>query len=389
MIQIDNLYSYIADFLMQNIVSSTVIYFAIGSESFNRNWSPNENQQFPPFLHNFKIKNFNSKILVIIIDPLLAEKPFIVQDNNSFLSNSWTFNEHLPNVFISNMGVEVIAIKSAITWQNKTIFDNSLVHNDITLLLIELYKLILNYNTLLFYHEFTGVNVLLLEEVLENKICTNKHICFNKNKICIDITRGSDNYCFTDLSKPENYPLIQINDNVISYINIDNINEDYKKELVSRFKVNHNIDYRTNDDYLLFLQILKKDYIMTNLLKETFITLFRQVYTSNNENIVISAKFLIKEFQISKFYLKKYSNIIENIELNLDKIKCYNVDKNILLNDLCLIIYNIVVDIGYKYAFDENKITKFINKIIVIEDKYQINHLFDNFIAKNFKLLKI
>jgi hypothetical protein len=373
MIGIDQLYQYINNFLSTNINVPTVIYFAIGSENFNKEWTLNENQQFPPFLHDFKIKNFDSKILVILIDPLLNTIPYIVRDNTSFLTNSW--EETQNNVYISNTGVEVIAINSAIIWDTRVISDVNLYHYDITDLMIKLCILVNQFNTVLFYHEFTGYNIILLEKILKKFI--------TKNKVCIDITRGINDSCYIDLSKPENYPLIEINDNIISYINIDNIDEDHKKYLINKYKekINSDIDFRFNNEFLLFHQIIKKDYYNITLFKNIFITMIRQNYTVQKFDDI--AKMLdTSTFILCKYFFDKYKKQIK-IFIKVLSENNYN-SKNILQDNLFLFLKDYLKDFGYKYSIQEKHINNLITNIQNIDDKYKINPIFDSFCNKRF-----
>ena len=94
--------------------------------------------------------------------------------------------------------------------------------------MVNLTDKIVNTNTLLFYHEFTGSNVLMLEQEVKKKATT-----FNPNKICIDITRGSDMSCYFNLSNPEFYPIISLDEtNKLKYFNPDILSNNEKINII-------------------------------------------------------------------------------------------------------------------------------------------------------------
>ena len=74
MITLNTLKEYITNFIDTNY--SSVLYFSIGSyipiDKVNKeinnvvNWKFEENQQFPPFIHDLKLKNYDIPILIIL-----------------------------------------------------------------------------------------------------------------------------------------------------------------------------------------------------------------------------------------------------------------------------------------------------------------------------------
>ena len=300
MINLTNLFEYVQNYVDNN---STIIYIGVGTH-FNgsmdpihkREWDIRENQQFPPFLQDAKKKYFDKKILLILIDPAFKETsiPYIVSTSNSFLENSWKDNQSDSNIFESDLGVDVIILNKSITWGSYKEYEYDKESYDIFDLMIKLCKLISNpqIDSLLFYHEFTGKNPILLEYLIKS------HFNYDDTKICIDISRGADLSCYFNLTEPENYPLIS-NENLnnkLKYINPIKISNNKIKQLYNQYykftwnkekctmsKTETNILIDKPEDMILCFQILKFDNNFLNIIKDSIITMIRQFYTMNEK----------------------------------------------------------------------------------------------------------
>jgi hypothetical protein len=416
MLNLKNLKDYIVNYI--NLNNKSIIYFGIGTYFYKNSkneWNYEENQQFPPFLHDYKLKNIDMPILIILIDPsFLNNKPYIVESSNNFLDNSWTNSNKYNNLFESKLGINVISISDYVLWGNNC-KEHNIEHN-IEQILIELIEYISNpnINSLLFYHEFTGNNNSELEYILKNKTCN-----FDQNKICIDITKGSDNLlCYFNLSNPVNYPIILTQNfklkysNQITMSNIEKINilKKYKKFTIgfnslyeeninncifSKNKVNYLID--KSEEMIICFQIVNFDLMIINLILEYLIPLIRQFYIFKNKKKFGTNMYGIICFNSFKLYLKELNidHIINNFKL-FDYINQNNFDddndnddddnnnfdnmKEILLNQLYNLLEEILQIILNKYCIPNNTIEEIIINLKIIENKYDLIKIYTHFI---------
>jgi hypothetical protein len=417
MINFANLKDIIINYIQSN--NSTIIYFAIGSNYYQTaslGWDFRENQQFPPFLHDAKLKFFDTSILIILIDPSLKEEPYIVKNQGNFLDNSWITNKYHSNLFESNLGISVISISEYISWSVYNEYEQE--YYNIQDLIKELAEFISqpDINSLLFYHEFTGKNTILLENIIKNKIS------FDSNKICIDITRGSNLSCYFNLTDPENYPVI-IYENKLKYVNPDSLNiyekidilKQYKKftnnfGFTSEINSNENTEclfskYQTNylidkpEQMILCFQIIKSDLIMFKLLTDGIISLIRQFYTMNNKD-----NFGMKMYGIPYLYtIFNRSNLIDLniIETNLKQIDSINLNKstesrydekfeqfkNIILEELYNLLMLVLIEILNKYDIELVDIDNFVNCLKIHENKYDLIKIFKNYFNSKIALI--
>jgi hypothetical protein len=435
MITLNTLKEYITNFIDSNY--SSVIYFSIGSyipiDKVNKeinnlvNWKFEENQQFPPFIHDFKLKNYDTPILIILIDPNFDDElPYIVSSSNNFLENSWRVSDEFSNLYLSSMGINIIKISDYVFWgQNFILNPNNFNFEEF---MIELCNKISNdiHNTLLFYHEFIGTNVMLFENLIK-KNCYN----FDSNKICIDITRGSDLSCYFNLSNPEFYPvIIQYETNKLKYINPDLPTNDEKSKIICEYKkftngfeenkedcifskTKVNFLFQTPYQIILCFQIIKSDKIILNNIQNGIIPIIRYLYvTTNNENINLKM-WGISHLEYIQSYIKnnnsldnifnKYlydildiiDNVIKNIKLIDDinsDLSCdelnnkqindnTNIIKNTIIIDLFEIIKKILTNILIKYNIEETLIDNLIKNLENTNNKYEMCPIYKKFIT--------
>jgi hypothetical protein len=287
-----------------------VIYMGIGTHYYNLSgWIHEINQQFPVFLHDWKINNPDIPIKIILFDQCTKSVPYIITDPSSFFAGSFVKNERYSNVYTSEFGIEVYSFPMNVNWFNDCF--NTDGYYDITGLIIDIVKFVSDANYLFFFHEFTGRN----PENLEYEI--KKLINFDENKVCIDITRGRDLSCRVDFSEPENYPLIDLNNKNISWINPKFIKLDKRQELIDKF-TNKEITtiecpyYSKNIfDYYLFKHIINNNQYIYNICKK-IIYVMRSLYNKDSE--------FSKWAEISIGKLNILNIKIPNIEIIISKL---------------------------------------------------------------------
>ena len=304
---LDNLMEYIKNHIKNN---STIIYFGIGSMFYSNNnndnneWEYKNNQQFPPFLCDAKNKFIEINILIILIDPAFEYliSPYIVNDCKNFLYNSWTKSSTFINLYESTLGVSVIYIKKRISWDN---LNNDEFFN-IKPLIINLCEFISNpeIDALLFYHEFTGENVIRLEQIIKKSKINNQSIEFDNNKICIDITRCADLSCYFNLTNPENYPIITFDNNKLKYLNLTNFSNMEIKEIISKHK-KFTFDVNNNDKNIIY----KKELEIRKYRMNKYPELYTCGCVFHNFNFYENSNIRSVGYYIDKWDLKKEYNI--------------------------------------------------------------------------------
>lgn len=411
-IDFNNLETYINNFI--NFNKYSIIYIGAGTFYFNNDKISDRdyknNQQFPPFLQDFKLKNLNIPILIILIDPEfnLNILPHIIQSSGQFYSNSWNITKE-SNLYHSNLDIDVIAISDIVSWNNnfqniKFNFENFLINlchnlsnNDV--------------NTLLFYHEFTGTNVILLENLIKKKLKN-----FDNNKICIDITRGADMSCYFDLSNPEFYPIVKYDeiDKTIKYINTNQLTNEIKMKILNKYKKitiesKNKFNLREIEtDLILYFQIIKLDKIIFDNVSTCILPLIRYLFVC--ENITnINNTWCINHINQLKFlndYLNNNYNYKNYLEI-FNKIECIEEDINLIysiklnnqnyneqiviisfikskeniIDKLFDILKNIHFDILIKYSINLLNIDNFFEGLKKESNKYKLITIYKNFIS--------
>jgi hypothetical protein len=446
MLKLKNLLEYIENFILD---SSTIIYFGVGTmyytdintnTNISNEWEYNNNQQFPPFLHDAKLKFFDKKILIILIDPAFNDNhcPYIVSNCHNFLHNSWEKSEIYDNVYNSSMGVTTVTISNYIKWEDDKNMKSSF---NIKNLLIELSKTISKpeIDSLLFYHEFTGTNVIMLQSLIKNSFN------YDDNKICIDITRGADLSCYFNLTNPENYPVIKIDEltNKLKYYNPSKLSIIEMRNIILQYKMfayksgndnnnknknNNNNNNKNNnknnnnnkkflslfdrfktkyptdklDELIIFFQIHKSDDIIVKLIANTIITTIRQFYSLTNYNLFGTKMWSVTNFPLleTKIESLNFNNIMENLRLidNINEEYNKTINKTFeeqeIYKEHINLIKDIVVEELYslfnlslrfiltKYNVSTTEIEEFINEIKNLKNKYEISNNFEKFISQ-------
>lgn len=382
--------------IFENKTSSPcIIYMGVGThfngKSHKSDWEHKYNQQFPSFIHDWKLNSPNTTIKIILFDSLGVDDPYIYWNTSSFYSNTFVRDSKYSNVFRSEFGIEVYSFPYNVNWFKNDF--NRQGYYDISNILVDIVGKI-NDGYLFFYHEFTGRNPEQLEYEISQKVK------FNDRRVCIDISRGRDLSCMVDFSEPENYPLILSNGfGDIEWLNIKYIPVEKQFELIDKFTEESKIDseefsrlisftcpYLNSKvfEYYLYRQIKSKNLSVYNVCKKilygikSFYEISREFTIYDWENLsqiqLLKEKVLMEDDTDSD-YIKKFNDCIgilkgctdinilkQNKKLGLDLIKkiMFRCIKNIKRVD-----EDIIIDLFYKFD--------------ITQDKYKLVGIFNNF----------
>jgi hypothetical protein len=329
-----------------------------------------------------KINYPDIPIKIILFDQAEKSDPYIITDPSSFFAGSFLTNERYSNVYKSEFGIEVYSFPMNVNWFNDSF--NKEGYYDITGLIIDIVKNVSDTNYLFFFHEFTGRN----PENLEHEI--KKLIIFDENKVCIDITRGRDLSCCVNFSEPENYPLIDLNNKNISWINTKFIKLDKRQELIDKF-TNKEITtiecpyYSKNMfDYYLFKHITNNNQYIYNICKK-IIYIMRTLYNKDSEFSkwaeisigklnILNIKIPNIEIIISKLFAG-IIQIKDVVEQGLDKDAIYPY-KIAILEDLKSIIE---ICLGNIKPLPEEELSVLFIMFDTVDDKCNLISIFNDF----------
>lgn len=457
MINLDSLENWIFNYIDSNVSNPSIIYIGVGTYfspvyktgTSNKYWNYDENQQFPPFLHDFKSSNIDIPVLVVLIDPAFNTSDFsyIVNFQDQFYSGSWEESKEYSNIHYSTLGINVIVIPEKVIWKENLHeepesfdFANFLVNvcNKVSSsnpssssssssnpgsTLTSNPNPNPNSNTLLFYHEFTGSNPRILEQIVKKNA-----IDYDPNKICIDITRGADMSCYFNLSNPEFYPVISLDSsNKLKYVNPLMLSSDEKTNIILKYKKftkgfdvqdsgceyyasKPNYLFATNSDIILCFQIIKFDKMIINIISNGLIPMIRYLYICTNDSNINSKiwgtthlmhlTYLTNElnsihnFDFTNKIPIPITNQIEKIQEDLNLIELINLNilsnpdhfttilylKESVICKLFNLIKNILENIFNKYKINPNVINDFIDNLKQLHNKYDMIPLYKNFI---------
>jgi hypothetical protein len=325
-----------------------VIYMGIGTHCNDPlRWDVPQNrclnQQFPCFLHDWKISNLDVPIKIILFDAETKSKPYIVTDRSSFCNGSFVQDDKFSNVYNSEFGIQVYSFPTNVKWKNDRYNLNG--SYDITELLLKIVQKVSACNYLFFFHEFTGRNPQDLE------IEIKKMFDYDDQKICIDISRGRDLSCCVNFYEPENYPLIEKDEiNLIKWLNPKNISFDKKRLLIDNFSKGH--------EYAEYIQYLKESNELSNIVYSDELVfnfyIYKQIMNVNKNiyNICNKIFFTMKNLS-SKF--KSFDIIDEKniIELNILQLVFSNFSLiySDILTHLFLLKENTIKDDEFKISY--------------------------------------
>ncbi len=428
-LSIDNLSYYLKTRLIEQ---PTIIYFAIGSENLQYResimnsgdenavtqnkiagkWKPHENQQFPPFLHDFKLSNMDVNIIIVLIDMEMSLRPYIINEPERFYSDTWKDGPYC-NIYNSEYGIEVISIRECLGWDDEKTMFSSFKLFDIRPLMVDLCDYILSTNTLLFYQEFTGNNTINLEYEIKEK-----YPYFDNKKVCIDITRGSDNSCFFDMDKPEAYPIIKYKKGILEYVSFDNLDIGLQRDIIIKIPyfikndlISENlVNPKFKKEYFLFCQYINKNYILLKKIRDSVLSLLR--ISSDKKNVTILSPIntswqidaicylskifpsIVPNFTNIKQILLKFSEkegeegedggdvkqkfLNENISQDTDFIE---YKRRIVYEECIDILRKTLMDIS-KINYSQENIDLLIESIMSVSDKYKIDNIIRDYCLK-------
>ena len=357
--------------------SPCIIYMGIGTHYMNHiDWEYKLNQQLPAFLHDFKI-NYPSIPIKIILFDKETTIPYIITDKKLFFSESFTQDDIFNNVYKSDFGIQVYTFLLFVNWINND-YDMDGTY-DITSLLLHIIKKVNESNYLFFFHEYTGRN----PQVLEYEI--KKIINYNDSKICIDISRGRDLSCCVNFLEPENYPLIEFKDKMLTWINPKNIPYEQNLEFYTKFidkeiKISCPYNSEFMFEFFLFKQLMNKNKLIYTFLKN-LVYLFRNLYNRESEFTFYEEK-TIKKLSLLTFKVYNFQEFYIEILENVAKIKDSNQETHFYFKIKILENLKNILKIIFKSLKTTIKNDDFETLFLMfdtLEDKYKLINIFNDF----------
>ncbi len=353
----------------------TIVYFGVGSEfnpgstdsnnsSNQKNitpWTPAKNQQFPLFLQNFKYKNPEIQLLIVLIDPAISEIPYIVQETSSWYSGTFNNVSSYSNLFESyEFKITVCTIKTYVGFGKENLNEYSVLN-----MLTDSANLIFENDALMFYHDFSGNNPSIASKAVSKYFEHLPKELYN-SKICIDLSHGHEGDCFPSLDQPYLYPIISKEDYLI-YTSPFNVRPHEKIRIFSKFmqlknqedisnyteNISNISEFKINlfdepdTDLLLYIQLKNLNKLEIESIKNSVFPILRQMI--DIEEKLPDLKWALNNLEKLKLDHEdlndKYLSIIELIELSKNgeqlreirqkiKIECYNIIEYFLIK-LC------------------------------------------------------
>lgn len=405
--------------------SPTIIYFGVGSEFYPRledrintnhqevtPWSPSKNQQFPLFLQNFKCKNSGVKLLIILIDPLISERPFIVQETFSWYSGSFENVSGFTNLFDSTeFGISVCTIKNYVDFDK--INDN--VYSVINML-TDCANLVLENNALMFYHDYSGIDPSIASRAVSKNF---QHLPSDlyKSKICIDISNGQEGDCSPSLDMPRLYPIILI-DHELIYKNPKNMTTEEKRRIFNKFRENNkneiltdvddqsdtsnssNISNTSNTsniskykinlfdeidiDLLLYIQLKSLNELEIKSVNNSVFPILRQLIDSEEQLPDFEwALYNLRQLQIDNENIKEnYIRISELIKLLKNGEQFREIRQEIKLECYRIIEY-FMINLCVSYGLDSGIIGIFMEELYSCDKPYDLANIYKKFYIIN------
>lgn len=375
----------------------TIIYFGVGSEfdpkepnsinteNNNQNqikispWEPSKNQQFPLFLQNFKYRNPDVNILIILIDMVMSERPFVVRENERFYSGDWK-NYPYSNVFQSEQNnITVCTFRETLSYT-----DNN-NYNPISML-VQSIQLVLVHDSLLFYHDFSGINSYIVDNLVRKNL-QGVSLEDYRNKICIDISRGLEGNCFPSMDSPHLYPvlkregsLIHVDPRNLSPIEktrlyqktcTDIMSDDYKVELFCE----------ENVDLILFEQLKYLNQVEIYRISNAIFPIIRQLPNLDDKPLPKFEYAIGFLDSLSSDYpeiMDQYLNIKRLIGNSKDSQEL--VEIKIKLKELAYDIIEIFMNtISRDYGISNDTIYELYNKLKTHPNLYQLSTIYKDF----------
>ena len=200
-------YDFTLSYICSRFNKPNLIYIGIGTASNKTSFSSKrENQQFPVFLENIKIKYPELPVICILIDPNLEYPLTCIQSpiNNGNISNSWEINKKNESLEIyenRSKNILIISIKDFIVYYDH---DNQSGHygftdeyKDITMFIESIIELNAYDNGSTIFNDFSGKNFLNF-----NKYINNKYLKY-QDRFVIGLDHNEYGGCFPNLELPE------------------------------------------------------------------------------------------------------------------------------------------------------------------------------------------
>jgi hypothetical protein len=315
---------------------------------------------------------------------LISECPFIVKEKNRFYSGEWI------NIMYSNV-FDCIENKITVcTFRNEISFTKPEYYNPLDILILSV-KLVLSYDSLLFYHDFSGINPNIAENYVKKNI---KEIPIEvyRSKICIDISRGMEGNCFPSFDRANLYPIIKRNKKLL-HIDPRILGPEEKKKLYQKFRLkrfdgfNYKIKLFENEnvEYILFEQLIEINKIDVLRISNAIFPIIRQLQSNNDPlaNFTWSIEYLKYILDDYPEIKENYLNIINQIEYSKHTTELIEIKSDI--NEQCYIILKYFIkNICNSFGLSIHLSNDLIDRLKNHPNLYQLNTIYKEFFESHY-----
>jgi hypothetical protein len=359
-----------------------IIYMGVGTHCNDfKGWNCSNNQQLPAFLHDWKLNNPTIPVKIILFDQATTGIPYIIANKSSFFADSFVRDMRYNNVYNSEYGLQVYSFAMNVDWINNKLDTKD--NYDITELIISIVESVSKSNHLFFFHDFTGRNPTILEYGI--KLLTD----FDESRVCIDISRGRDLSYSIDFSEPENYPLIKLDGQYISWINPKWISLKKQQQLIEKFEDKSitvlESPYCNADmfDYYLFKHIVNNNRYIFNICKQV-ICIMESLYNKDSKfsdfgTNIMKLNILNVKIPYIQIFLSKAFIRVNQIQDKISSGICKNtvhLYKLSLLEDLKTIVGTCLSSIK---TFSSFELSELFSAFDTLSDKSKLMNIFNDY----------
>lgn len=232
-------------------MSNSITFVSIGC-ACNSEWTPENDQQYPIFIRNFKKYHDDININIILIDPTIEKIPSLLNGGMESVGFA-RFKKHVKrknivesydvcyrNVYACKNNIKLFIFNKAVVYAPKLMtFDVGPIilpsdernvwdfhqHRqqekcgkiDITTILDRLNQKCIKEDGLLIVHDFSGMDIWILDKYFSN------YTDVYSDKIVYDLSDGTQRGCFLDMSDEKNHVYFEVKNSRVTMDNVKKV----------------------------------------------------------------------------------------------------------------------------------------------------------------------